>query len=240
MTANHNKPWDGRFTDKTDDFVETFSESVSYDKRLYHYDIIGSIAHVHMLADTGIITKEEEKQIISALQDIEKDIKDDRFSWSIQLEDVHMNIEAELVRRIGEVGKKMHTGRSRNDQIATDIRLYLRAEQHQIETQITALIKVLLGIAKQHQATIMPGFTHLQIAQPITLGHHLLAWCEMLLRDKQRLQDSYKRLNTLPLGAAALAGTGFPIDREQLAKSLDFTGIAQNSLDAVSDRDFCH
>jgi len=239
MTSNNTeKPWGGRFTAPTDKFVEQFTESVSYDQRLAHYDIIGSIAHVRMLAKVDVITKQESAQIVSELEKIEIDINSGQFQWSIALEDVHMNIETALVHRIGDVGKKLHTGRSRNDQIATDIRLYLRDEIVLIGEEINAVINTLLTLASEHTDTIMPGFTHLQSAQPVTFGHHLLAWAEMLLRDRSRLQDCRKRLNVLPLGAAALAGTSYPIDREYVAEILGFDGVTQNSLDSVSDRDF--
>lgn len=232
------KPWGGRFTAPTDEFVEQFTESVSYDQRLAHYDIMGSIAHVTMLAKVGVISKKESIQIISALKKIELDINAGQFQWQTALEDVHMNIETALVARIGDVGKKLHTGRSRNDQIATDIRLYLRDEIDLVCEQIDAVLKALLELASEHTSTIMPGFTHLQSAQPVTFGHHLLAWAEMLLRDRSRLLDCRKRLNLLPLGSAALAGTSYPIDRKMVAEELGFDGVTQNSLDAVSDRDF--
>jgi argininosuccinate lyase len=239
MTSNNTeKPWGGRFTAPTDEFVEQFTESVSYDQRLAHYDIMGSIAHVRMLAKVDVITTEESVQIIGGLEQIENDINSGQFLWSAVLEDVHMNIETALVERIGDVGKKLHTGRSRNDQIATDIRLYLRNEIDLISVQINAVLNELLILATDHADTIMPGFTHLQSAQPVTFGHHLLAWAEMLLRDRSRLQDCRKRFNLLPLGSAALAGTSYPIDREMVAKELEFDGITQNSLDSVSDRDF--
>lgn len=232
------KPWGGRFKESTDQFAEQFTESVSYDQRLYHYDIMASIAHVNMLAKISVITAKECQQIISGLQAIETDIELGNFQWSIALEDVHMNIESALVSRIGEVGKKLHTARSRNDQVATDMRLYLRDEMDTIIQHTHQLIKVLAGLAEQHADVIMPGLTHMQIAQPVTYGHHLMAWAEMLLRDHERLNDCQKRLNVLPLGAAALAGTSFAIDREMVAKQLGFHSIAKNSLDAVSDRDF--
>ncbi len=239
MTSNNTeKPWGGRFTAPTDEFVEQFTESVSYDQRLAHYDIMGSIAHVRMLAKVDVITKEESKQIISGLEQIEDDINANRFQWLTALEDVHMNIETALVQRIGDAGKKIHTGRSRNDQIATDIRLYLRDEIDLICEKLNQALNELVTLASEHTDTIMPGFTHMQSAQPVTFGHHLLAWAEMLLRDRWRLQDCRKRLNSLPLGAAALAGTSYPIDREYMAEILGFDGVTQNSLDSVSDRDF--
>ncbi len=233
-----NKPWAGRFTAPTDAFVEAFTASVGFDKRMYREDIAGSIAHATMLAHVGVLTKHERDAIINGLKDICIEIERDEFAWSTELEDVHMNIEARLTDRIGVTGKKLHTGRSRNDQVATDIRLYLRGQIANINTTLQRLIDGLLDLAEAESDTIMPGFTHLQTAQPVTLGHHLLAWCEMLLRDQARLADCYKRVNIMPLGAAALAGTTYPIDRNYTAKLLSFDGIAENSLDAVSDRDF--
>jgi len=239
MTSNNTeKPWGGRFTAPTDKFVEIFTESVSYDQRLAHYDIMGSIAHVRMLAKVNVITKKESEQIIAGLEKIETDINANQFQWSTVLEDVHMNIETVLVESIGDVGKKLHTGRSRNDQVATDIRLYCRDEIDLICGKLNEVLNALLALASEHTDAIMPGFTHMQSAQPVTFGHHILAWAEMLLRDKARLQDCRKRLNILPLGAAALAGTSYPIDREYVAEQLGFDGVTQNSLDSVSDRDF--
>ncbi len=232
------KPWTGRFTAPTDAFVEAFTASVSFDQRLYQYDIMGSIAHAQMLAHVGILTTDECQQIVNGLQTIQQEIEQGCFVWSIALEDVHMNIETRLTQLIGPIGKKLHTGRSRNDQVATDIRLYLRSEIDLIQAELTRFIKALLDVAAQEKATIMPGFTHLQNAQPVTFGHHLLAWCEMLLRDKARFHDCRQRVNSLPLGAAALAGTSYPIDRHYTANLLQFDTIASNSLDAVSDRDF--
>jgi argininosuccinate lyase len=239
MTSNNTeKPWGGRFTAPTDEFVEIFTESVSYDQRLAHYDIMGSIAHVRMLAKVSVITKNECEQIVSGLQQIERDINANQFQWSTALEDVHMNIETALVKIIGDVGKKLHTGRSRNDQVATDIRLYLRAEIDLICEKLNEVLNALVTLAEEQFDTIMPGFTHMQSAQPVTFGHHLMAWAEMLLRDRSRLQDCRKRLNVLPLGAAALAGTSYPIDRKYVAEQLGFDDVTQNSLDSVSDRDF--
>lgn len=232
------KPWGGRFSEATDAFVETFTASVSFDQRLYHYDIQGSIAHANMLGNVGIISKTERDHIVAGLQEIHKEIADGTFVWRVALEDVHMNIESRLVERIGDTGKKLHTGRSRNDQVATDIRLYLRTEIDGMLDEIDRLLGAILDKAEAHAATIMPGFTHLQAAQPITFGHHLLAWHAMLERDRARLADCRTRVNVLPLGSAALAGTTFPIDRQQVAKELGFSAIAANSLDAVSDRDF--
>ena len=232
------KPWGGRFARATDRFVEKFTESVSFDWRLYHHDITGSIAHTQMLVHSGVIKEKEGRRIISGLKSIEADIDRGRFEWREELEDVHMNIEAALVERIGEVGKKLHTGRSRNDQIATDMRLYLRDETDAVREQLAAVMSALLDVAEREAATVMPGYTHMQAAQPVTFGHHMLAWHEMLQRDGQRLRDCRARINVLPLGAAALAGTSFPIDRQYSARLLGFDAIAVNSLDAVSDRDF--
>jgi len=232
------KPWGGRFAEATDAFVETFTASVGFDRRLYGYDIQGSIAHANMLANVGILTADECTRIVAGLQAIHKEIAEGQFEWQISLEDVHMNIESRLVDLIGDTGKKLHTGRSRNDQIATDIRLYLRAEIDELLMAEKILLQNILDLAEKNTATIMPGFTHLQTAQPITFGHHLLAWFEMLLRDRQRLTDCRARVNVLPLGSAALAGTTFPIDRDQVASELKFAAVCENSLDAVSDRDF--
>jgi len=232
------KPWGGRFSEPTDAFVERFTASVGFDKRLYRADIAGSIAHATMLAKVGILTEDEASQIIAGLKDIQASIEAREFEWSVSLEDVHMNIEAALTAKIGAVGKKLHTGRSRNDQVATDIRLYLRDGIDGLCEAIRAVQKGILSLAEQEVDTIMPGFTHLQTAQPVSFGHHLLAWFEMLQRDFERLQDCRKRVNIMPLGAAALAGTSFPIDRHLTAELLGFDKPAANSLDAVSDRDF--
>lgn len=243
MTSHKNKPqknklWGGRFSASTDAFVEQFTQSVSYDQRLYHYDILGSIAHVRMLAKVGVLSREESAQIIEGLESIEADIVRGNFKWETALEDVHMNIETALVTRIGDVGKKLHTGRSRNDQIATDIRLYLRDEVTEIQSLLMKLMSALLDLAEREAETIMPGFTHMQTAQPVTFGHHMLAWFEMLYRDSQRLADCHGRINVMPLGSAALAGTSYPIDRQYTAELLNFPAVTNNSLDAVSDRDF--
>ncbi|MEC7876305.1 MAG: argininosuccinate lyase [Pseudomonadota bacterium] len=239
MTSDKAKKlWGGRFTAPTDEFVEQFTESVSYDKRLAHYDIAGSIAHVKMLAKTKIISKKECDEIIAGLKQIEEEIASNQLKWSTALEDVHINIESVLVEHIGEVGKKLHTARSRNDQIATDIRLYLRDEIDDVMLKINEVMTALITLADEHYDTIMPGLTHMQSAQPITFGHHLLAWVEMLLRDRSRLEDCRVRVNVSPLGSAALAGTTFPIDRNFVAKILGFDEVTQISLDAVSDRDF--
>lgn len=230
--------WGGRFSEATDAFVAQFTASVQFDQRLYNQDINGSIAHATMLAQVGVLSTAERDAIIHGLEDIRKDIQAGRFEWRIDLEDVHMNIEARLTDKIGITGKKLHTGRSRNDQVATDIRLYLRDSIDQILSILLRLQHGILSLAAQHSATIMPGFTHLQTAQPVTFGHHLLAWFEMLLRDGERLIDCRQRTNRLPLGSAALAGTTYPIDRKLTAELLGFEAVCENSLDAVSDRDF--
>lgn len=230
--------WGGRFSEATDTFVQRFTASVSFDQRMYRQDIRGSMAHARMLQQAGILTADECDAIVNGLQAIQADIEAGNFAWSVELEDVHMNIESELTRRIGLTGKKLHTGRSRNDQVATDIRLYVRDEIDVIAAELTRLQSALLDIAEREADTIMPGFTHLQTAQPITFGHHLLAWYEMLDRDYSRLLDCRKRMNKSPLGAAALAGTSYPIDRHFTAEQLGFDAPTRNSLDSVSDRDF--
>ncbi len=232
------KLWAGRFTEPTDSFVEAFTASVEFDKRMYKHDIAGSIAHARMLARIGVLSDIEREEIISGLRSIEKEIESGEFDWSISLEDVHMNIEARLTEKIGIAGKKLHTGRSRNDQVATDMRLYLREAIDQITNELQRLQKALLDTADKEVETVMPGFTHLQVAQPVTFGHHLLAWFEMLSRDHDRLKDCRRRVNIMPLGAAALAGTSYPIDRAYTASLLDFDAPSENSLDSVSDRDF--
>jgi len=238
LTDKNDKLWDGRFSEATDAFVEAFTASVEFDKVLAHYDIEGSIAHATMLASVGVLSDGELEQIVSGLTEIAEEIRTGHFNWSIALEDVHMNIESALTDRIGDIGKKLHTGRSRNDQVATDIRLYLRDMIDQTCLMIRKTQQGILDLADTETETIMPGFTHLQVAQPVSFAHHLMAWFEMIERDHARLVDCRKRVNRLPLGAAALAGTTFPIDRALTAKLLDFEGIAENSLDAVSDRDF--
>ncbi len=232
------KPWAGRFNEPTDAFVEAFTASVAFDRRMYRQDIAGSIAHATMLARQGILAEDERDAIIAGLERIRDDIEQGRFEWSVALEDVHMNIEAALTRDIGDAGKKLHTGRSRNDQVATDLRLYLRDEIQELLDELRRLQHALLDLAEAEAETVMPGFTHLQTAQPITFGHHLMAWFEMLDRDAERLLDCRARMNRMPLGAAALAGTTFPIDREYTAELLGFDAPCANSLDAVSDRDF--
>jgi argininosuccinate lyase len=232
------KPWGGRFTESTDAFVEAFTASIGFDYRLYRQDIAGSIAHARMLAHVGIISESEVTKIVDGLETIRLDIEQGNFAWSVALEDVHMNIEARLIDRIGETGKKLHTGRSRNDQVATDLRLYLREEIDVLSSGLTRLQAGLLELAEREVDTILPGFTHLQVAMPVSFGHHLLAWIEMLERDHQRLQECRQRVNIMPLGSAALAGTSFPIDRAYTARLLGFDSPSANSLDAVSDRDF--
>ena len=235
---NTEKLSSARFAEATDAFVEVFTASVDFDQRMAQQDIQGSIAHATMLAHCGILTDQERADIIRGLTQISEEITKDEFVWSSKQEDVHMNIEARLTDLIGIAGKKLHTGRSRNDQVATDIRLYLRHEVQQLSAQLTRLQYALLDLAEQNADTIMPGFTHLQVAQPITFGHHLMAWFEMLSRDAERLQDCLKRINVMPLGAAALAGTSYPIDRYKTAELLAFSRPSANSLDSVSDRDF--
>lgn len=236
--VNSDKLSSARFAEATDAFVEVFTASVDFDQRMAAQDIQGSIAHATMLACCGILTEAERDDIIRGLTQISAEIASGTFVWSIKQEDVHMNIEARLTDLIGIAGKKLHTGRSRNDQVATDIRLYLRHEVQQISAQLTRLQHAILNLAEQNADTIMPGFTHLQVAQPITFGHHLMAWFEMLSRDAERLTDCLKRINVMPLGAAALAGTSYPIDRFKTAELLGFSRPSANSLDSVSDRDF--
>jgi argininosuccinate lyase len=232
------KTWSGRFTEPTDAFVAAFSASVGFDRRLYRQDIAGSIAHARMLAHVGVLTHDERDAIVRGLEQIRGEIEAGRFHWDTALEDVHMNIEARLIGLVGEAGKKLHTGRSRNDQVATDLRLYLREGIDQASAELRRLQQALLALAEGEAETLMPGYTHLQPAQPVTFGHHMLAWFEMLERDHARLQDCRRRVNVLPLGAAALAGTSYPIDRAFTARALGFEALAENSLDAVSDRDF--
>ncbi len=232
------KPWGGRFTQVTEKSVEQFTESVSFDCRLYRHDITGSIAHARMLVATGILDAVEGELIIGGLNSILEEIEAGKFAWDSALEDVHMNIESALVDRTGDTGKKLHTARSRNDQVATDLRLYLREEVDHTRVLLHAVMQALVDLVREEADTVMPGFTHLQVAQPVTFGHHLMAWFEMLKRDDLRLQDCRKRINVLPLGAAALAGTGFPVDRALTARLLGFDAVCANSLDAVGDRDF--
>ncbi|MFK7892271.1 MAG: argininosuccinate lyase [Granulosicoccus sp.] len=230
--------WGGRFSESTDEFVQQFTASVGFDQRMAAQDIAGSRAHATMLCRCGVLSENDHAQIQAGLNEIHTDIQTGAFRWSVALEDVHMNIESALTERIGDAGKRLHTGRSRNDQVATDIRLYLRDACDVAEGEYRRLLEGLLQLASEHSDTVMPGFTHLQSAQPVTLGHHVMAWFEMLLRDLERLHDTRKRLNRMPLGAAALAGTSYPIDRQITCELLGFDDVCENSLDAVSDRDF--
>ncbi len=233
-----NTAWGGRFSEQTDAFVEAFTASVQFDQRMYKQDIAGSRAHAKMLNKIAVLDDVDLSAILAGLDKVEQEISEGRFDWSIAREDVHMNIEARLTELIGDAGKRLHTGRSRNDQVATDIRLYLREQIDFIVAEIQRLQHGMLEIAEREAATIMPGFTHLQVAQPVTFGHHIMAWFEMLDRDTSRFVDCQQRMNVSPLGAAALAGTSYPIDREFTARELGFSGPTQNSLDSVSDRDF--
>ncbi|RMH51087.1 MAG: argininosuccinate lyase [Zetaproteobacteria bacterium] len=232
------KPWGGRFRAATDRLVEQFNASIDIDRRMAMEDLQGSKAHARMLALCGILSREECAAILQGLEEIGEEIRSGSFPFSQALEDIHMNIEQRLTERIGDAGKKLHTARSRNDQVATDMRLYLRRRATEIEAWITRLQQALVARAEEHADTVMPGFTHLQSAQPVTFGHHLLAWVEMLERDRGRFADARRRMNHSPLGSAALAGTTFPIDRAMTARALGFDGPCRNSLDAVSDRDF--
>lgn len=232
------KLWDGRFSKATDQKVHAFNSSIAFDARLYRQDIRGSLAHAAMLADCGIISQEDEHAIREGLLDILGDLDAGRLDIDPEAEDIHMFIESELTKRIGEPGRRLHTGRSRNDQVALDLRLYLRETGAEIRSGFLRLYTTLLDLADEHLDTVMPGYTHLQRAQPITLAHHLMAYVEMIARDIGRLDDCLKRLNVMPLGSGALAGTTYPLKREKVAQALNFTAISQNSLDAVSDRDF--
>ncbi|MFP4537991.1 MAG: argininosuccinate lyase [Dichotomicrobium sp.] len=233
-----NKMWGGRFSSAADAVMGEINASIDFDKRLYRQDIAGSMAHAHMLADCGIITRAEANEITAALDAILAEIAEGRFTFSRELEDIHMNVESRLAELIGPAAGKLHTARSRNDQVATDLRLYIRDALDAMATEITALQTALATKARDHAGDVMPGFTHLQTAQPVTFGHHLMAYVEMFARDRARLVDARGRLNESPLGAAALAGTSFPIDREQTARALGFDRPMANSLDAVSARDF--
>ncbi len=238
MSADKGKLWGGRFAEGTDALVEAFSASEHFDRRLYAHDIRGSLAHAEMLGAAGVLTGEEVSAIRQGLEDIRQEIESGDFAWDPQLEDVHMNIESRLTAKIGAAGKKLHTGRSRNDQVATDIRLYLRDAIDELAQQLVGLRSGLIDLAEREAETIFPGYTHLQSAQPVTAGHHLLAWEAMLRRDTSRLADLRARMNASPLGAAALSGTSYPINREMTAAALGFERVIDNSLDAVSDRDF--
>lgn len=235
---NKDQAWSARFAEPVAELVQRYTASVGFDKRMALVDIQGSLAHAEMLAAQKIISAEDYAQIQKGMSQILSEMKDGTFTWELALEDVHLNIEARLTKLVGDAGKRLHTGRSRNDQVATDIRLWLRGAIDDIQTELTALRSGMVNLAEKHAETIMPGFTHLQVAQPITFGHHMMAYAEMFARDAERLTDCRKRVNRLPLGSAALAGTSYPIDRERVAKTLGFDGVCHNSLDAVSDRDF--
>lgn len=230
--------WGGRFTKETDRLVYNFNASISFDKRLCEQDIRGSIAHVTMLAKQGILTEEEKKQIIAGLEGIRSDVENGSLEITNEYEDIHSFVEANLIDRIGDTGKKLHTGRSRNDQVALDMKLYVRDEIRELDEQLKNILNVLLTIMKENTETYMPGFTHLQKAQPITLAHHMSAYFEMFKRDRSRMKDIYRRMNLCPLGSGALAGTTYPLDREYTAQLLDFDGPTLNSMDSVSDRDY--
>jgi argininosuccinate lyase len=230
--------WSARFTEPVDERVKRFTASVAFDRRLAKYDIQGSLAHARMLAAQRILSRRDLAAITRGLTRIAKEIDGGRFRWSLAAEDVHLNIERRLTALVGDAGKRLHTARSRNDQVATDTRLWLRAEIDELRALLSQLEKALLDQAQRHASLVMPGFTHLQVAQPVTFGHHLMAYVEMLERDRERLSQIRTRVNRLPLGAAALAGTSFPIDRKRVARELGFEGLCENSLDAVSDRDF--
>jgi argininosuccinate lyase len=238
VTKEQSKTWSGRFNEPVTELVKKYTASVGFDQRLAEFDIQGSLAHARMLGAQGIISKQDVQAIERGLNEILQEIREGRFEWLLDLEDVHLNIEKRLTDKIGDAGKRLHTGRSRNDQVATDVRLWLRSVVDATIAGIRQLQISLLDLAEAHVDTIMPGFTHLQVAQPVTFGHHLLAYFEMLQRDAERLADARKRINRLPLGAAALAGTSYPINREMVAHELGFDGVCENSLDAVSDRDF--
>ena len=238
MPKKEKTRWSGRFKEPVDEQVKRFTASVAFDRRLAKYDIEGSLAHARMLAAAGILPRRDLAAIERGLGRVRREIEAGRFEWSLDAEDVHLNIERRLIALVGDAGKRLHTARSRNDQVATDLRLWLRDEIDQIVKRIVALERALLEQARRHAGLVMPGFTHLQVAQPVTFGHHLLAYVEMLERDRERLGQVRSRVNRMPLGAAALAGTSFDIDRKRVARELGFEGLAENSLDAVSDRDF--
>ena len=230
--------WGGRFTKETDQLVYNFNASISFDKKFYKQDILGSIAHVCMLGKQGILTKEEMQAIVKCLNEIQKDVEEGRLEITDEYEDIHSFVEANLIDRLGDTGKKLHTGRSRNDQVALDMRLYTRLEVLETDVLLEELLETILKIMEEHTETIMPGFTHLQKAQPITLAHHMGAYFEMFKRDRQRLYDIFKRMNYCPLGSGALAGTTYPLDREYSAELMGFAGPTLNSMDGVSDRDY--
>jgi argininosuccinate lyase len=238
MTMQEKQAWSGRFNEPVAELVKRYTASVDFDKRLAMFDIQGSLAHAQMLAACEIISTQDLKDIQRGMAQIENEVLGGNFDWQLDLEDVHLNIEKRLTALVGDAGKRLHTGRSRNDQVATDVRLYLRHAIDDLILLVRALQSALLDLAQHHTHTIMPGFTHLQVAQPVSFAHHLMAYFEMLKRDAERLADCRKRVNRLPLGAAALAGTSYPIKREYVAELLEFDGVCENSLDAVSDRDF--
>ena len=235
---NKSAAWSALFSEPMSELVKRYTSSVSFDKRLWQVDICGSLAHAEMLCHQGIISAADFGAIQHGMATITQEVESGAFEWKLDLEDVHLNIEARLTQLVGDAGKRLHTGRSRNDQIATDVRLWLRGEIDLIGDLLEALQKALVDIAERNVDVILPGFTHLQVAQPVSFGHHMLAYVEMFARDGERLQDVRKRVNRLPLGAAALAGTSYPLDRERVAATLGMEGVCQNSLDAVSDRDF--
>ena len=236
--ANKQQAWSALFSEPMDELVQRYTASVGFDQRLWRADIDGSLAHAEMLAAQGVIGAQDLADIRRGMAQIAREIESGTFVWKLELEDVHLNIEARLTTLVGDAGKRLHTGRSRNDQVATDVRLWLRGEIDRLETLLVAMQQALVELASGHADTVMPGYTHMQVAQPVSFAHHLLAYVEMFARDAERLADARKRVNRLPLGAAALAGTSYPIDRERVAKTLGFDGVCQNSLDAVSDRDF--
>jgi argininosuccinate lyase len=235
---NKSQAWSALFSEPMSELVQRYTASVAFDQRLWQADIAGSLAHAEMLAAQGIISAQDHADIERGMALITADIEAGRFEWKLELEDVHLNIEARLTQLVGDAGKRLHTGRSRNDQVATDVRLWLRGEIDGLSARLTEMQRALVELAAQHSQTVMPGFTHMQVAQPVSFAHHLLAYVEMFARDAERLADLRKRTNRLPLGAAALAGTSYPLDRERVAQTLGFDGVCQNSLDAVSDRDF--
>ncbi len=242
MSANQldkkSEAWSALFSEPMSELVKRYTSSVLFDKRMWKADIAGSLAHAEMLAAQGVIGVQDLADIRSGMAQITQEIESGAFEWKLDLEDVHLNIEARLTQLVGDAGKRLHTGRSRNDQVATDVRLWLRDEIDTLLPLLADMQKALLGVAEHNVDTILPGFTHMQVAQPVSFAHHLLAYVEMFARDAERLADVRKRVNVLPLGAAALAGTSYPLDRERVARSLGFDGVCQNSLDAVSDRDF--
>ncbi|HHX96300.1 MAG TPA: argininosuccinate lyase [Clostridia bacterium] len=232
------KLWGGRFAKETAELLEEFQASITFDQSLAHYDLLGSMAHVRMLGKIGVLSPSETEKIINGLQELASEIEAGQVDFSIKAEDIHLNIELLLTEKIGGVAKKMHTGRSRNDQIALDLRMYVKDQITNLQELLINLLTTLVDLADQHHQAIMPGYTHLQIAQPVTLGHHLLAYAEMFKRDYERLQDCLRRVDVLPLGAGALAGTTYPLDREMVARELGFSRVSENSMDSVSDRDF--